>query len=54
MYPEGLVTGYYGNLTKLAVGRFQIKYGIVTSTGDAGYGNVGPKTRAKINSLLGL
>ncbi len=54
VYPEGLVTGYFGNLTKAAVGRFQIKQGIVTSTSDVGYGNVGPKTRAKINSLLGL
>ena len=54
IYPEGLVTSFYGNLTKIAVGRFQIKQGIVTSANDAGYGQVGPKTRAKINSLLGL
>ena len=54
IYPEGLVTGFYGGLTKAAVGRFQIKQGIVASANDAGYGMVGPKTRAKINSLLGL
>ncbi|OGY59409.1 MAG: hypothetical protein A3F24_00940 [Candidatus Colwellbacteria bacterium RIFCSPHIGHO2_12_FULL_44_17] len=54
IYPEGLVTGYYGGLTKAAVGRFQMKQGIVTSVSDPGYGYVGPKTRAKLNSLLGL
>ncbi len=53
VYPEGLVTGYFGSLTKKAVQKFQVKYGIATSS-DAGYGTVGPKTRAKINSLLGL
>lgn len=54
IYPEGMVTGFYGNLTKAAVAKFQMKYGIVTSASDPGYGNVGPKTRAKINQLLGL
>ena len=54
IYPEGKVTGYFGALTKAAVGRFQLKYGLVSSSSDAGYGVVGPKTRAKINSLLGL
>lgn len=53
IYPEGLVTGYFGPLTREAVERFQERYGIA-SEGDAGYGLVGPKTRAKINSLLGL
>ncbi len=50
IYPEGLVTGYFGNLTKSATQRFQEKYDIAKS-GDAGYGYVGPKTRAKMNSL---
>ncbi len=53
IYPEGLVTGYFGALTKKAVGKFQEKYGIA-KPGDAGYGYVGPRTRAKINELLGL
>ena len=53
IYPEGRVTGYFGLLTKKAVQRFQTKYGIADE-GDPGYGFVGPKTRAKINSLLGL
>lgn len=52
IYPEGLVTGYFGPLTRGAVERFQAKYGIANK-GDVGYGFVGPKTRAKINSLSG-
>jgi len=55
IYPEGLVTGNFGNLTKLAVIRFQEKYkneillpvGLIKGTGF-----VGPLTRAKINMLL--
>lgn len=54
IYPEGLVTGYFGSLTKAAVQRFQLKYGIVSGSNDPGYGVVGPKTRAKIKELLGL
>lgn len=55
LYPEGLVTGYYGSLTEQAVKRFQAKYGIVSS-GDAnttGYGLVGPKTNAKLKEVFG-
>ncbi|MHB8652138.1 MAG: choice-of-anchor Q domain-containing protein [Minisyncoccota bacterium] len=53
IYPEGLVTGYFGTLTENAVRRFQEKYGIVSSgtTETTGYGVVGPKTRTKINRL---
>ncbi len=47
IYPEGLVTGYYGVLTASAVTRFQARYGISQT------GTVGPITRAKINSLIG-
>lgn len=46
IYPEGLVTGYYGVLTRAAVIRFQAKYGIDP------VGRVGPITLAKINSLI--
>lgn len=53
IYSEGLVTGYYGFLTKKAVERFQLQYNIVSSSADLGYGMVGPKTRAKLNELLG-
>lgn len=52
IYPEALVTGYFGALTRAAVRRFQEKYSIA-SQGVAGYGTVGPKTRAKLNELFG-
>lgn len=50
LYPEGLVTGYFGSASEAALKRFQVRYGIA-NTGDAGYGLVGPKTRAKLNSI---
>ncbi|MDP2593659.1 MAG: peptidoglycan-binding protein [bacterium] len=54
IYPEGLVTGYFGQLTKAAVERFQTAQGIVSQGTPAttGYGRVGPKTLAAINALL--
>ncbi|OHB08873.1 MAG: hypothetical protein A3I86_00770 [Candidatus Zambryskibacteria bacterium RIFCSPLOWO2_02_FULL_39_14] len=55
IYPEGLVTGYFGQLTKAAVERFQTTQGIISQGTPAttGYGRVGPQTMARINSLLG-
>ena len=50
VYSEGLVTGYYGALTKKAVEKFQEKHGIA-KRGDSGYGDVGPGTRTKLNEL---
>ncbi len=50
LYPEGYTTGYFGNMTKSAVQRFQEKYNIADSN-TPGYGRVGPKTRAKLNEL---
>jgi len=47
LYPEGIISGYYGALTEKAVQRFQSFCGIVSS-GDpqsTGYGYVGVKTR---------
>ena len=55
VYPEGLVTGFYGPLTTSAVQRYQCKYGIVCE-GDVattGYGRVGPATLAKIELQQG-
>ena len=46
MYPEGLVTGYFGPLTQKAVMQFQLGYGIPP------VGRVGPLTREKLNSLI--
>lgn len=45
VYPEGLVTGYFGSLTQKAVKRLQEKSGLES------VGIVGPKTRAKLNEL---
>lgn len=56
IYPEGLVTGNFGSLTRAAVIRFQNKYpaDILAPLGlSAGNGIVGLETRAKINQLLG-
>jgi peptidoglycan hydrolase-like protein with peptidoglycan-binding domain len=57
IYPEGLVTGYFGPLTLAAVKRFQQKYWqeILAPWGltkDQPTGFVGPTTRSKINQLL--
>jgi len=50
IYPEGLVTNYFGKLTQTAVKKFQLKYGLATET-SPGYGYVGPLTRKKLNEL---
>ncbi len=48
IYPEGLVTGYYGALTEAAVKRWQAKFYVVSSGTPAstGWGVVGPRTAA--------
>lgn len=46
IYPEGIISGWFGSLTRLAVIRFQEKYAI------NGTGYVGVLTRAKINQML--
>ncbi|MCX6758826.1 MAG: fibronectin type III domain-containing protein, partial [Candidatus Nealsonbacteria bacterium] len=56
IYPEGLVSGYFGPLTKAAVIRFQEKYrtDILVPFGlGAGTGIAGEKTLQKINFLIG-
>ena len=54
LYPEGLLTGYFGPFTESAVKKFQEKYGIVSSgaSDTTGYGRIGPKTKSKLNELL--
>ncbi len=46
IYPQGLVTGYFGTLTTSAVSNFQARNGIAT------VGRVGPVTMAAINSQM--
>lgn len=53
LYLEGIVNGRYGPLTKKAVGKFQIKYGVVSSSKALGYGKVGPLTRIKLQKVFG-
>ena len=50
IYPEAKITGYYGQLTKQAIQKLQIKYDI-TNESDSAYGYVGPKTRKILNLL---
>ena len=47
IYPQGLVTGYFGALTRTAVSNYQTRNGI-----DA-VGRVGPITLASINAKMG-
>lgn len=46
IYPEGLITGYFGSLTQAAVKRYQEFKGIITT------GYFGPLTRAAANQNL--
>ncbi|HEY6018814.1 MAG TPA: peptidoglycan-binding protein [Candidatus Paceibacterota bacterium] len=46
IYPQGLVTSYFGSLTKSAVSNFQARNGIET------VGRVGPVTLAAINAQM--
>lgn len=47
VYPEGFVTGYYGQLTQNAVSRFQARFGIEPASG-----KVDQPTMAELNSLV--
>ena len=46
IYPQGLVTGYFGSLTKSAVSNFQSRNGLAT------VGRVGPATLTVINEQM--
>ena len=50
---SGNETNRFGSLTASAVKKFQVKHGIA-KPGVAGYGYVGPKTRAKLNGALAM
>ncbi|MFZ2521876.1 MAG: peptidoglycan-binding domain-containing protein [Minisyncoccia bacterium] len=46
IYPEGVISGFYGRLTAEAVKKFQKKNGFES------VGNVGPKTLKRLNEML--
>lgn len=46
IYPEGIISGYFGGFTAQAVKRFQKKHGLEQ------VGNVGPKTLRLLNQLF--
>jgi len=46
IYPQGLVTGYFGSLTESAVSNFQVRNGI------SSVGRVGPITLSAINAQM--
>ncbi len=48
IYPDGVVSGFFGRLTAQAVKRFQKKHGLEQ------VGNVGPRTLKLLNELFGL
>jgi len=48
----GLETMKFGALTLRALEKFQIKHGIAKK-GEIGFGTLGPRTRAKLNELIG-
>ena len=56
VYPERLVTGYYGPLTEAAVRRWQVQFNIVSSGSPetTGYGQVGPRTAATMAQQCAL
>ncbi|MDO8576589.1 MAG: peptidoglycan-binding protein [bacterium] len=46
IYPEAVLSGYFGPLTERAVQRWQVRYGVISS--GSGYGIAGPRTAAAI------
>ena len=51
LYPEGYINGYFGINTARAVGRLQVRYGLVQGDSEPTYGFVGPRTRGLLNAL---
>jgi len=56
IYPEGIISGYFGEATERALGRFQEKEGIVSKIigEDNGYGTAGPRTREVLKKYLSI
>ncbi|MCF7835641.1 MAG: hypothetical protein K9M15_00775 [Candidatus Marinimicrobia bacterium] len=56
VYPESIISGYYGILTEVAVKKWQCKHDVVCSgtASSMGYGVFGPSSRNKLNELCGV
>ena len=52
IYPEGLITGYFGPLTQNAIQRFQLKYNVLQTPQDQGYGVYGPRTSQRLGEVV--
>lgn len=52
VYPEALITGYFGDKTEEAVKHFQLKHGVIQTPDDDGAGRVGPKTRQMLQNIF--
>ncbi len=52
IYPEAIISGYFGASTERAVQRYQVSRGIVAygTSATTGYGIVGPSTRTEMSS----
>lgn len=51
LFPDNIdSSGYYGSITRKAVQKFQLRYGVTTENGP-GYGRCGPKTRDMLNNI---
>lgn len=50
-FEGGLITDYYGPVTREAVRNFQLEYGIIDGVEDTGAGRVGPATLRLINNF---
>ncbi len=55
VYPDAIISGYYGSLTQAAVQRWQAKYGVVAQGTPAttGFGVVGPRTLSAMRAHCG-
>ena len=51
VYPQGLVTGVYGDMTQQAVREFQLRFGLANEWSEE-WGSVSGKTRQALNELM--
>jgi len=52
IYPQGLITGYFGPLTQGAIQTLQLKYNVLQTPDQQGYGVYGPKTSQRLGEVI--